>query len=165
MPAVISDASPLIYLTHLGRFALLRELHGCVLIPPAVWREVGERGAPRAEGRTLRAAVDEGWIKIESPSSVPPAAPALAQLGAGEREAIQLAFERHATLIIDEAEGRAVALQLGIKLSGTLGVLVEAKRRGLLTRVRPEVERLIGETTFRLSENVRQHILQLAGEL
>lgn len=165
MPAVISDASPLIYLTHLGRFALLGELHGSVLIPPAVWREVGERGAQRTEGRMLRAAVDAGWIKIEAPAAVAPADPALEQLGAGEREAIQLAFEKHATLIIDEAEGRAVALQLGIKLSGTLGVLVEAKRRGLLTQVRPEVERLIGETTFRVSEKVRQHILQLAGEL
>jgi uncharacterized protein len=163
MPAVISDASPLIYLTHLGRFALLREIYESVLIPPAVWKEVGERGAQRLEGRTLAAAISEGWVKIEAPQFAPPHT-ALAKLGAGEREAIQLAFEKHATLLIDEANGRAIALQLGISLSGTLGVLAEAKRRKLIPLVRPELNRLLNETNFRVSEVIRQHVLQLADE-
>jgi len=164
MPAVISDASPLIYLTHLGRFGLLRDIYEWLLIPPAVWTEVGQRGAERLEGKTLAAAVSEQWIKIEAPQSSP-AHPALATLGAGEREAIQLAYEKHATLLIDEAEGRAVALELGIALSGTLGVLAEAKRRRLIPLVRPEMDRLLNETNFRVSEAIRQHVLQRAGEL
>ena len=165
MPAVISDASPLICLTHLERFALLREIYQSVLIPPAVWTEVGERGAQRVEGRTRAAAVAEGWISREAPRETTLAHAEMAKLGAGEREAIQLAFERRATLLIDDAQGRAVALRLGIALSGTLGVLAEAKRRGLIPLVRPEVDRLLAETNFRVSEAIRRHVLKLAGEL
>ncbi len=164
MPAVISDSSPLIYLQHLGRFEFLRKIYTTLLVPPAVWLEVGEHGGHRAEGRALRTGVEEGWITVVAASGNPVSAELLA-LGAGEREAIQLAYEREALLLIDEARGREIAMRLGVNLTGTLGVLVEAKKKGMITQVRPELDRLAEETTFRVSERVRQHILLLAGEL
>lgn len=165
MPAVVSDASPLIYLCHLGHFEFLRDIYRTVLVPPAVWMEVGERGAHRPEGQALKAGAEAGWIQVTAPSSDALVDPALLFLGPGEREAIQLAYERSALLLIDEADGRNIALRLGIQLTGTLGVLVEAKKKRLLAGVRPAVERLISETSFRVSDQLRQHILRLAGEL
>jgi predicted nucleic acid-binding protein len=164
MLAVVSDASPLIYLAHLGRFDLLSHVFSVVIVPPAVWAEVAERGAGLEGSHLLRASVAAGWVVVEGPSGASLPDPALAELGAGEQQAIQLAWEKHATLIIDDAQGRLIAQQLGLKLSGTLGVLVEAKRRGLLAHVRPEVDRLLAETNFRVSTVIRDHILRLAGE-
>lgn len=165
MPAVVSDASPLIYLCHLGHFRFLRDIYGTVLVPPTVWIEVGERGAHRPEGQALKAGVETGWIQVTAPASETLADPALLHLGSGEREAIQLAYERRALLLIDEADGRIIALRLGIQITGTLGVLLEAKEKKLLTGVRPAIERLVNETNFRVSDQVRQHILRLAREL
>ena len=112
MPAVVSDASPFIYLTHLGYFDFLRQVYTSVLVPPAVWGEVGERGSARPEGQALKAGVTEGWIEVAKPVGGLQDSELLA-LGSGEREAIQLTHERSALLIIDEARGRKVASRLG----------------------------------------------------
>lgn len=60
----------------------------------------------------------------------------------GEAEAIAVARARDALLIIDDDRGRRLALRLGLRIKGTLGILVLAKRRGLLARVRPLIEGL-----------------------
>jgi predicted nucleic acid-binding protein len=61
---------------------------------------------------------------------------------AGEAEAIAVARARAALLVIDDDRGRRLALRLGVDVKGTLGILVLAKRSGLLERVRPVVEAL-----------------------
>lgn len=164
MPAVVSDASPVVYLTQLGRFELLRQLFDMIFIPPAVWKEVGERGAGRPEGEALAAALQQGWVEVREPSVQIRDDPHLMELGDGEREAISLAYEHRLFLVIDDADGRVVAARLGVHVVGTLGILFEAKQKGLIARVRPEIDRLLHETNFRVKQAVWRHVLHLAGE-
>jgi uncharacterized protein len=164
MPCVVADTSPLFYLAKLGRFALLRDLYGWVHIPPEVWRETlaGGRVEPALSAIFLEAESD-GWLVI---SAVTPLSriSGLNRLDAGEQEAISLAKELGAKLIIDEKRGRIVAAELGLTVTGTLGVLVDAKRDGLIPALGPELARLRRETGFRFSEKLAQLALRRAGE-
>ena len=164
MPAVVADSSLLVYLSRLGRLDLLRELHGEVLIPPAVWREVAEEGADLIEGKTVRQESQRGWIKVATDLGTGIQDPQLAALDEGERDAIALAVSRNALLIIDELQGRAVAKRLGLSITGTLGVLVEARRCGLIEQLRAELERLTETTNFYCAPELLEKALGAAGE-
>ena len=67
-------------------------------------------------------------------------------------------------LLIDEASGREVAKRYGLRRTGLLGVLLEAKRKGMISSLKDELERLVNETTFRVHHLVRTEVLRLAGE-
>ena len=83
----------------------------------------------------------------------------------GEAEAIMLALELKADfLIIDERKGRAIAKTYDIPIIGLLGILVLAKKEGLLPNVRLYLEKLKNEIGFRISENLYRLILKEAGE-
>lgn len=165
MPCIVADTSPLFYLAVLGRLSLLRELYGRLTVPDSVWAEalVGDPEIPNTKP-ALEAARESGWIIIRP--CVPPLMDLrLADLDAGERDALTLAVALRADLvIIDELEGRAEAVRLGLTITGTVGVLIEAKRRGLLPAIGPELRRLQDETTFWLSRHMEQTALRLAGE-
>lgn len=165
MPCVVADTSPLFYLAKLGRFELLRELYGRVDIPPCVWRETlaGGQDAPELTAIFLHAKT-EGWLVVSQPV-VPATEPEVLALDSGEREAIALARKLGATLLImDEKRGRAVATFLGLIVAGTLGVLLDAKRAGIIPMLAPELIRLRQETAFRFSTELEQQALRLAGE-
>jgi len=164
MPAVVADSSPLIYLARLNRLELLRSLYSEVFIPPAVWREVAVEGKELIEGRSLLVAASEGWLRVDDSAAASANEEVLKQLDDGEREAIALAIRLQALLIIDDAEGRAAAQKLGVKLTGTLGVLVQATRRGLLPRLKPELDRLMAETNFRCAAELMAKALKEVGE-
>ena len=156
MPAVVADSSPIVYLARINRLELLRSLYSEVFVPDAVWREVA------IEGKEL---ASEGWICVDNSVTVSTSEnPLLEELDDGEREAFALAIRLQALLIIDEAEGRAVASKLGVKLTGTLGVLVQATRRGLLPRLKPELDRLMVETNFRCADDLIASALKNVGE-
>ena len=81
-------------------------------------------------------------------------------------EAIVVASELQADLLlIDEADGRAVAGRMGIQYTGLLGVLLEAKTRNLLSAVSTELDRLQENTNFRIGPDVRRDVLGIAGKL
>jgi uncharacterized protein len=163
MPAVVADASPLIYLTRLGHFGWLREFYGEVLIPPAVWSEITDDGPRRPEATEMHRAVREGWMRVHSPEAL--ASDAVREaLDPGETEAISLACELGVLLLIDEQAGRRVATRIVVRITGTLDILAEAKSRGLIPTLRQELDRLANETTFRLSAPVRALVLREAGE-
>ena len=165
MPAVVADSSPLVYLARLGHFEVLHVLHQEVFIPPAVWREVGVQGQDFAEGRCLSRACAEGWVRVlASANAAVPEDEEFADLDVGEREAILLALDLRALLVIDERDGRAVATRLGLRLTGTLGLLVEAKHRALIPSLRTVLDRLLIETNFRCAESLLQKALLEAGE-
>ncbi len=165
MLLVVCDATPLIYLAKIGRFDLLHNLHEEVLVPPAVWQEVAVQGASFPEGAAIRQAADDGWLQIEKPKGqLPATAKEREDLDPGEEEAIQLAIERSALLVIDEAHGREVALRLQVRITGTIGLLIRSKIEGLLPSLRVELDRLCAETTFRLSSSVYNEALRAVGE-
>ena len=102
------------------------------------------------------------WIEVRV--IAPRKDPALEILDAGEREAIQIAEEQRAELLlIDERMGREEAKRRGIPTMGTLGVILGAGRRGLVD-AEAAYRRLIEGTTFRASPEVRAMFLRLSGE-
>jgi predicted nucleic acid-binding protein len=87
-----------------------------------------------------------------------------ARLGKGEREAIALALELQATeLIIDDLPARRLATSLGLPIIGTLGLLLRAKKKGVILAVRPLMEDLQARD-FHISERLFEGILAAAGE-
>lgn len=145
---VVSNTSPLNYLVLVELHSLLPDLFSRVLIPPAVERELRAPGAPLAIRKFLASAPQ--WLAVERPVDMDPQ---LQPLDAGEREAIALAVHLSADLVLlDERRGREVARERGLAVSGTLGVIDLADRRGLV-RVADALERL-KTTNFRVSPRV-----------
>jgi uncharacterized protein len=165
MLAVVSDSSPLIYLTRLGSISLLRRLHEQVIVPQAVWAEVAVQGAGLPEAENLQRAVGEGWMAVRAPESKAESlGPAASQLGRGEVEAVLLARQLRALLLTDDSDGRAVAEGLGVQVSGTVGLLIRAKAEGHVPELKPLLDHLRRETNFRISQDLYTKALQAAGE-
>ncbi len=100
---VVADASPLIALARIGRLELLREVFGTLLLPDAVWREVVESGVGRAGADAV---LHADWIERRSVADGALVAALRCDLGAGEAEAIVLARETGAALVLmDERHG------------------------------------------------------------
>ena len=149
---VVSNASPPIALAQAGQLDLLRRLFGEVLVPPAVVGEI----------RSI--AQLPTWLR-EQPL-LQPMSPKLSSmtLGPGERHAIALALEVGASrALLDERAARRAARTLGLRVTGTLGVLLVAKRRGFLSSVKPSVEQL-RTVGFHLSDEFCERFLADAGE-
>lgn len=152
MSGVVSDASPLIALQQIGQLGLLRTIFGTVLIPPAVAREALSVEQPL-------------WILKRALAK--PMAPAVvaAGLGPGESEAISLALELRADrVIVDDLPARNLAQRLNIPLIGTLGILLAAKRKGLIPAIREPIDSL-RQGGFRVASDLYEDLLRRADEL
>jgi uncharacterized protein len=108
-------------------------------VPDAVWREVTEAGQGKAGAAEIASAP---WLERTKLGRAPD--PLLqAELGPGEAEAISLAADRQGLLIVDERQARRIAeIAYGLRVRGTVGTLVLAKRRDLVPEVRPLLERM-----------------------
>ena len=152
---VISDTSCVTNLLAIGEERLLERLFTEVVIPEAVGHEL------RREHAQL-----PGFIRVVAIRDVG-AAQHLASnlLAEGEAEAIVLAEELAADfLLMDETAGRAVATQRGLRVIGLLGVLRRAKDRGLIAAIRPLLAALQNDAGFWVSPELRQRVLEDAGE-
>jgi predicted nucleic acid-binding protein len=151
--AVISDSSPLIALTQIGRLDLLHQLHSNVLVPPAVAREV-EPTVPKLPV----------WLMVQAVSH--PRQPHIvsSSIGPGEHEVISLGLELGAErLILDEQPARRLAISLGLRVIGTVGLLLAAKDRGLLAKIKPELDRLVAVRFF-MDQELYDRAISQAGE-
>ena len=156
---VISNTSPLFYLHAVGQLDLLRELFGQIVIPPAV---VAELAAGAARGHEVPDPPNLPWIEIRAPSETMGMEDE--DLGAGETEAIALGLEiPDSLLLLDDFSARQLALWKALRVTGTLGVLVQAKNEGHLAAVAPVV-RALATTSMRMSDELVQLILAEAGE-
>lgn len=165
---VVSNSSPLIALAKIGEFNLLHSLYEELLIPQAVREEVARVGQDSAEIAPNRPGIEEvrraTWIRSVNVSNLAAVQLLRGRLDAGESEAIVLALELNADLLlIDEARGRRVAQAQGINTSGTVGTLVAAKTQGLILEVSPLLNALMA-SGFRMSQDLYQTARKLAGE-
>ncbi len=159
---VVSDTSPLTNLAAIGQLDILRRLFDTLLIPEAVWSELG-RGGVAWPGRDEVEAAP--WVKKTVVSNRALVAALERDLDRGEAEAIALACEVGASLVLlDEREGRRAALRLGLRCAGVVGVLLEAKEQGMVETVRPHLDALRDKAGFYLADDVYGHALVLAGE-
>lgn len=156
---VISNTTPIIALALIGHLDLMHTLYGEVWIPPAVAAEV-EAGGTRVGAAELLAAPYLRTMPLDDPRR----ADLLNDLDRGEAEVLALAQERNADLVVlDERLGRRHARRLGLPLTGTLGVLLRAKRDGHIPAVRPLVQQL-QRGGIHLNARLITRILELAGE-
>jgi predicted nucleic acid-binding protein len=158
----VCNTSPISNLIQIQRLPLLFEQFDQVLMPPEVAAELDAgkefigawRAAPGATALTLRPASDRALVQELS-----------ANLHVGEAAAIALAVETAgAILILDESDGRRAATRIGLRLTGTLGLLIAAKRRGRIATIAPLIEELRTKARLWVAEDVVRRALQLAGE-
>jgi predicted nucleic acid-binding protein len=155
---VVSDATPINVLVRIGRINILPILVGQVVIPTAVGEELSHPNTPAVVRDFLNN--KPSWLEIRTPAN--PEDPLLPR-HRGEREAIKLALELHADLLLmDELRPRTIATRLGIRVIGTIGLLEEAADRGLIDDLRA-VHELIRQSGFHASDNIlnaslKQHL-------
>jgi predicted nucleic acid-binding protein len=146
----VSDASPLIALYQIGHLELLRNLFDRVIVPLAVTQEV----APSVGTLPI-------WVHRQQ---APPPPDLARHLDVGEREAIALAVHLGADFVVmDDRPGRNVAERLRMDVIGTLGLLVRARRRGLIRSVRPMVDQLVSNGLY-VSVHLYREILEAVDE-
>jgi predicted nucleic acid-binding protein len=160
LPEVICNTSPLQYLHQLDLLDVLQAFTDHVIVPPAV---VHELAAGRAQGVNLPDPTALQWVTVRQPVSTP-VLPLVTDLGPGETAVLALALESPgAVVILDDALARQVAAALHIPFRGTLGLLLDAKRAGLVSTILPLLDQLQA-LRFRLNVRTREAILALAGE-
>jgi hypothetical protein len=165
MPAAISDSSTLIHLAALGRLILLREYYTEVFIPPAVWREVVEEGRGRPGAREVEEAARVGWLKVVAATDEPLVRLLKRELQDGEAEALALAVERQVEIVLlDESEARRVAAVYGLRKTGVVGILIQARLDGKVTSLRQELDRLRQDAGFWITEDLYRQALEAVGE-
>jgi uncharacterized protein len=145
---VVVDSTCLIGLERVDRLDLLPNLYDTIIIPPAVAREFG---------------VSLEWLRVEPPDDQALVDSLLIAVDEGEAEVIAVARERGYMAILDDRRARVVAKRLGIVVVGTVGVLLRAKRAGLIPSLRPVLNEL-EDGDFRMSAALRTEALRLAGE-
>ncbi len=159
---IVSNTSPLNNLAAIDQLDLLRELYSTIMIPEGVYQELMAVETPIHVSTQIQTTQ---WIKVEKVASLTQIALLQQQLDRGEAEAIALAIQLKADLLlIDEKQGRRVANNLNITLTGILGILITAKQKGLIKDVKPLLEKLKNQAGFWIKPNLYQNILQRVGE-
>ncbi|MCZ7381957.1 MAG: DUF3368 domain-containing protein [Candidatus Methanoperedens sp.] len=158
---MVCNSSPLIHLARIGELELLRDIFGEVLVPKAVYRECVIEGGDRDDARKIKTA---SWIRITGIKNIELKKALNTSLDEGESEAIVLALEEKADLILlDDYDAREFARIYGLKITGIIGILLKAKYTGRISSLSEILENL-KETGFWLNEDLRSQILRDAGE-
>jgi hypothetical protein len=149
---VVSDTSPLHYLILCGAEGILPRLFRQVIIPPTVFRELQQPNTPPPV-RAWAAPLPE-WVVVQSPKAMNLAL----DVDAGEQEAICLAQEIHAdAILMDDRAGRSAAMQCGLLVVGTIGILEQAAARSLIEL--PTILARLRQTNARLDSELIQAAL------
>ena len=157
---LVVNSGPLISLARIGQIELLPALFDEIVTPRAVFKEVTHD--PRLPGaeEIARAA----WLKTLEVSDRDAVERLYVWLDAGESEVLVLAQELGGTAAIDERRGRNLAVALGVPQTGTVGILLLAKSKGVIPVVTPLLDQL-GAHGIHLSSRLYEDARRLAGEL
>ena len=137
---IVSNTAPISNLLHVDKISLFAELFGAVYIPEAVANEVNVGFSDCGEWREC---LEGGRIIIQPISNTILAKQMVPLLHQGEAEAICLALEKKAKLcVIDDKDGRIIAQSNNLPITGTLGILLKAKKTGLVSSVKPLIDKL-----------------------
>ena len=147
---VIADTSCLIIFEKIEAFWILNNLYNEVIITDVILNEYGS---------TL-----PSWIKVEKVKVKKYQSFLETIIDSGESSAIALASEKDdVTLILDDLKARKLAKQLGFNVSGSLGVLLKAKSKGIIENIKPYIDKIIN-TDFRISDKIITELLKMCNE-
>lgn len=156
-PEVVSNTGPVIALAHLGQIDILRSVFDQILIPAAVRAEIRDE-------TSLAALNKADWIVVAKAKDTLAVQLLREELDAGESEAIILAQENQAALILlDERAATRKARSIGLQSIGTLGVLLIAKEKGFVTELKPLLDNL-QSGGFHMSDALYRQVLHSASE-
>lgn len=160
MPRVIVNSTPLIILCNIGKLNVLKELYGEIVIPEAVFQEV----TVKADSACCQL-FSADWIRVEQIMDPTDKKMYKAKLHDGEVEVMILAQgdRRADLLIIDDNAAKKTAKYLGLTVTGTIGVLLKAKQKGIISEVRPILWDM-KKQGFYISQHIEQMILEQAEE-
>jgi predicted nucleic acid-binding protein len=134
---VVSDTSVVSGLLQSDSLHILQKLYKNIVIPNEVFLELGQLD------EVLFNQLFNDWIEVKQVSDNALLLELSSHLDLGEAEAITLAKDLKADiLLIDEKKGRAIATQLGLSITGILGILIEAKRQNLVAEIKPIIKAL-----------------------
>ena len=137
---IVSNTTPLSNFLHLERMDILRQLFREIHIPFAVQEEIE---AYFYENPQWQRCIDEGFIRVHRTDSSFLLNRQFHFLHKGEAEALSLCLDRQAALcLLDDKDARIIARLHHINITGTLGILIEAKRKGVLSAVQPFMDTL-----------------------
>jgi len=160
---VVSDTSPILNLARIGRLELLPALYHQVIIPEAVYEELTVSKADLPPGIDLSS---EPWLTIATPKDQARVQKLREDLDPGEAEAIVLAIERRADLLlVDERRARQIATAAGLTVTGLLGTVARAKLAGLIPLAQPVLDELIQTARFWIGPQLYQEVLKELGEI
>ena len=158
MRKVIVNSTPIIGLADIGKLELLHRLYGQITIPRAVYDEIISPSVKK------QVEANRAWIGVEQIRDESQKEMYRAKLHAGEVEVMILAREQSADLVIlDDNAAKKTAKYLGLAVTGTLGVLLRAKREGYIEAVAPLLDALVLDRFF-IDEAIREMVLKQAGE-
>ena len=146
---IVSDSTCLIGLERINRLDIPPQLYNKFWIPAAVSTEIG---------------FSLPWLEVRQVQNQNLVSSLRSQVGWGESEAIALSIEiENATILLDDKKARRIAEQFGLPITGTVGMLLKAKRRGVVEAIAPVLDAL-ESAEFRVSPALRRRALELAEE-
>jgi predicted nucleic acid-binding protein len=146
--AIVIDATCLIILDRINLLKILPQLFEPVIISPGVANEFGESFE---------------WLTVETPSDESLVRSLRLRLHLGEAETIALAYEKATRVLLDDLRARTVAQKLGLRIIGTIGMLVLAKRESFIPSITHVLDQL-EDNKFHMSDELRREAIRLVGE-
>ena len=159
---IVSNTSPITNLSAIGKIHLLQQIYGEIIISSAVFEELTQWGDSIPGAKEVKTS---NWIQVKPINNMGLVQILKNQLDEGESSAIALALELNADwLIIDEQLGRQIAIEHNLKITGILGILIEAKRQGFIPLVKPILDDLINIAKFWVNPSLYNRVLSIVQE-
>ena len=157
---VVSNTSPILNLALIDRLSLLHEQFGIVHITQGVLDEL--RVTEQLPGcQQIRSALDEGWLQVKQLKDSALMQTLMRELDRGEAESIVQALETKAErVLLDESEARRIAKDLGLNVTGVLGILLRAYRQKRFKSLKKEMERLRERAGFYIADQLFEDLLR-----
>jgi len=161
MQKVVSNSSPIIHLAKIGKLSLLRKYFNTIMVPESVFKECVAEGKDRKEVEAVKKAE---WIRVAEVQDKKLVKLLQSSLDDGESEAIALSLESGADLILlDDSDAREKARIYGLTVTGTLGILLRAKKDRKISSLKENIIKL-RESGFWVSDFVEERLLEASGE-
>lgn len=161
MRKVVVNTTPLIALSHVGQLDILKKLYGEIIIPEAVYKELSAKSES-----VCKKAVDRSldWIRVDGVKNQMAKSMYKTQLHDGEVEVMILSKEIEAdVVIIDDANAKKHAKYLQLPVTGTLGVLIKAKKEGYVGELKPILYQMVEKGIY-VSQELIELCLNQVGE-